>query len=212
MQLNKAIPALLLGLWTLSGCASHKEPATEPADRPIATDIDPQTAEPDYWYAQPASVTVEAADYDKLWHACEESLRSRRFALDRMDYRDGVMSSAPLTSKQFWELWRSDVVGTYDIMEGSVGTLRRTIRFELTRNPAGGCSVAPKVLIERFSSEQQRVTAVSSFRSAINPGQAASESPVSVRVPSHRLWYALRRDPRLEAAVAADLRQQLTRP
>lgn len=213
MQLKNAISGLLLGLSILGGCGSSHQATTQPSTqpyRPIATDIDPALANPDYWYAQPGVASVPANDYDKLWYACERAIRGRRFAPDRMDYRDGVMTSEPLVSKQFWELWRSDVVDAYDLEESSIATHRRTIRFDVKRGPGGSCTAVPKVVIERFTAPDRRITVANNYRSAVSPMERiASQGPQSINLPGVHRWYALRRDAALEKALAQDVQGYL---
>ena len=212
MQFKNAIPVLLLALSMLGGCVYGPEATTPPSTRPIATAIGLGTANPDYWYARPGVVSVPAGDYDKLWQACERALRGRRFAPDRMDYRDGVMTSEPLTSRQFWEVWRSDVVDTYDLAESSIGTLRRTIRFDLNRSPDGACTAIPRVVIERFTASDRRITIATDYRGAVSPMErTASRSPQSLNQPGARQWYALRRDTELEKVLAQDVEGYLAR-
>ncbi len=210
MQLKNTIPGLLLALSLLGGCGSDHVAPPPPSTRPIATDIDPATANPAYWYAQPGVVSVPAGDYDKLWYACERAIRGRRFAPDRMDYRDGVMMSEPLVSRQFWELWRSDVVDSSDITAASIGTLRRTIRFEVTRSPDGACVAVPKVVVERFTAPDRRTTVVNNYRGAVSPMErTALRAPQSIAEPGVRRWYALGRDAALEKALAQDVQDFL---
>lgn len=216
MQLKNAIPGLLLALSMLGGCAGGRNanipPSPPPSTRPVATDIDPASANPDYWYAQPAIVNVSAGDFDKLWQACERALRARRFTPDRMDYRDGVMTSQPLTSRQFWEVWRSDVVDSHGLTESSIGTLRRTIRFDLSRSPDGACAAIPRVVIERFTAPEQRITVALNYRAALSSMErTASRSPQSISQPGTRQWYALHRDTELEKALAQDVQENLAR-
>ena len=216
MQLKNAIPSLLLALSMLGGCAGGGDAniplPPPPSTRPIATDIDPASANPDYWYAQPATANVSAGDFDKLWNACERALRARRFTPDRMDYRYGVMTSEPLTSRQFWEVWRSDVVDSHDLMESSIATQRRTIRFDLSRSPDGAAAAIPRVVIECFTAPEHRITVALNYRAVLSPMErTASLSPQSISQPGIRHWYALRRDTELEKALAQDVQNNLAR-
>ena len=69
--------------------------------------------------------------------------------LDRQDFRAGVITTKPLVSKQFWELWRNDVVTLSDMANSSLATHRRTLRFDIDRKDAGGYVATPRVVVER---------------------------------------------------------------
>src|SRR5690606_576953 len=73
-----------------------------------ATDVDPALADPAYHLAQPAVATVRHGDFTALWDAAEEVARTRLFAIDRRDYRGGRLTTHPMVSKQWFELWRRD--------------------------------------------------------------------------------------------------------
>ena len=181
-----------------------------PSTRPTATDIDPASADAGYWLTKPAVASVAAADYDRLWKACGDVLKQRRFTLDRQDYRSGVLTSRALTSKQFFEVWRHDTVTARDTLQSSLGTLRRIVYFDVTRNPDGSAGASPKVVVERYTTEEHRITAVTSYRSLINPTERSSfAAPASIGEPGEDHWYAVGRDSHLEAALVEDLRQRL---
>src|SRR5687768_16374384 len=113
----------------LAGCAAQPSkslPAPAPTTQPSAA-----TGRPPYWLRQPAVATVKANDFEPLWRACEDAADHFGFALDRLDYRNGVITTLPLTSKQFWELWRNDVVTLGDLANSSMATYRRTLRFDI---------------------------------------------------------------------------------
>ncbi len=176
---GSALPALLIG-----GCLKSHPGA------PLATDIDPKLATPEYWYARPATVTVSSNDFNALWEACERTARNRFFEIDRRDFRAGVLATKPMVSKQFWELWRKDVGTFKDSREATLGTIRRTILFQFNRESSGGYTVVPKVLVER----QAHIEA----KYMIDPNFIA---------PAY--WYAIRRDTALELKLAASVREKL---
>src|SRR5688500_12470852 len=87
---------------TLAGC-SHVEQS------PALTQTDPKLATQAHWIAQPATATVVHDNFDELWEAAIRAARWRGFKPDRIDYRNGVLVSHPLVSKQVFELLRRDV-------------------------------------------------------------------------------------------------------
>src|SRR3982750_1746160 len=132
---------LLIGFSRLVGCIG--EPSNPAATQP-ATVIDPATTQPSYFYQQPGGPTVRWNDFEALWDTCETVARDFLFKIDRSDFRAGVLTTAPLTSRQWFEVWRRDVRTLSDIEQNNVSNTCRTIRFEFTREPGGTYVVAPK--------------------------------------------------------------------
>ncbi len=194
------------------GCASHSRshPTTQ-----MATDIDPATTQPAYWYGQPAVASVEGDSFHRLWSTAEDVARSYFFKIDRTDYRDGILTTEPLVSAQFFEPWRRDVQTVEDAVDASMATMRRTIRFEFTRVDADHWRVTPKVLIERRSIAEQRITSVvlyrKTFRRPVKSRDEPSGTPESdqgIYLPA-RYWYPIGRDEALEKSIAERMESRL---
>ena len=177
----------------LVGCGgkitSHPGAATQSTR---VTEVDPQTAEPQYWLRQPAVAQVTHSDRTALWEAAEDTARQWMFVIDRRDHRGGVLTTEPMVSKQWFELWRKDAGTGEDVAEASLGPIRRSIHFEFRQDADGTHSVAPRVLVERMSRVDERnVGLIAQFETA----------PV--------YWYALRRDEAMERKVAEAVRSRL---
>ena len=201
-----------------AGCAANAPSLSESSSgvTEVATDVDPATTQPTYWLDL-AALSVSANDFDRLWRAAEETARDFGFATDRTDYRAGLMTTVPLTSAQWFEFWRSDVRAPDDLAESSTATVRRTIRFEFTREPDGTFKCFPKVLVERQAIAEQRITSVTSYRAVYRrparPGdrpRGTRESDEGVMLPS-RYWYPTGRDQTLETALIDSLNEKLRR-
>src|SRR3954470_15649838 len=78
------------------GCITGRQ---DPAATQPATAVDLATTQPEYWYARPTVAEVRASDFGKLWDAAKETARKYQLALDREDYRAGVISTVPEMSK-----------------------------------------------------------------------------------------------------------------
>jgi hypothetical protein len=212
----------LLTLVTLVmiGCATHSKSltaTTTPSTTQTATDIDPATTQPSYWYAMPAVASAEADDFQTLWETCKDVARSYFFKIDRMDYRAGVLTTEPLVSAQFFEPWRRDVETIDDATESSLATIRRTIRFEITHD-GDRWRATPKVLIERRTIAERRITSVVLYRNAFKNVRGnkrdlpsgTRESDVGVYLAS-RYWYAIGRDETFERSIAERLQSHLNK-
>lgn len=179
---------VVCGLWLAQGGCIGKRPANPAATQPV-TEVDEKTARPYYWLAQPATEQVSAKDFMTLWETCERVAQSYLFRIDRRDFRAGMLTTEPTVSKQFFEFWRKDAGDWQDVKEASVGTIRRTIYFQFSQNLDGTYSVGPKVLVERQVRVERKLL-------------LDSETPAVY-------WYALRRDTKMEMALAGAIRKRL---
>ena len=208
--------AVAVTILVMSGCITKPQ---NPAATQPATAIDPATTQPTYWLAQPAAAQVQARDFDALWDVCKTTARDYLYALDREDYRSGVMTTVPLVSKQWFEPWRPDTGTAYDVLANSLGAIRRTLRFEVSRNADDGTyTVTPKVLVERESILERRVTDVSQYRFAfsgpatkIPPREAVTLEPETYPDVPIKYWYPTGRDTVMEKQVAERVRHGLER-
>jgi hypothetical protein len=210
-DLPRAARRLLLpalgGACVLTGCVAHVSE--------LATDVDPATTQPSHWMVQPSAATVTSADFGMLFAACEDVARDYLFRIDRIDYRSGVLTTHPLVSGQWFEPWRLDARTQDDRMESSIATIRRTIRFEITRAGEQTWEMKPKVLVERQAIAERRITSVVLYRSVFTPARDSRgrltgtvESDQGINLPQ-RYWYPQRRDEAFERAIAAAVEQRL---
>jgi hypothetical protein len=183
----RLLPALIVFCAMMIGCIG-KKPANPAATQPV-TLVPAERAEPEYWLRQPPTAEVKAPSFDALWRSSEAAAKKCLFEIDLRDYRRGQLVTKPMTSRQWFEVWRKDTKGVGNLAENSLGTLRRTVYFEFTKNLDGTFTVAPKVVVERMS--------------RADPKYAGQIEEARV------YWYALRRDPGLEERLAESIRQRM---
>jgi hypothetical protein len=204
-MMHRRSAAFGLALLILSGCHASHPPTTQKA-----TAIDPIQATPGYWLSQPAVAKIPATDFYKLWYACRTEAHDRLFLIDREDFREGLLTTQPMVSKQFTELWRTDSVTIPGIAESTLATVRRTVRFQLTKDQNGGYIAVPKVLVERFVSSERRLTAIDEYHQAFTGPRPTDDVYVD---PGSKLptdyWYAIGRDTALERDLADAIRRRL---
>ena len=206
-----------------AGCAGkHASVATPPARQVSATgpaSTQPvqsiASGRPAYWLRQPAVATVRSNNFDALWNACEEAARHFGFVLDREDFRAGVVTTDPLTSKQFFEIWRNDVATAEDLANSSLATYRRTLRFDIDKEKSGGYVASPRVVIERYSRTEQPISASVYLRNAFRTQRksrawGSRETDRGVQLP-RQSWYATGRDEAIEKRIAAEVSKRLDR-
>ncbi len=213
----RALHWSLLGL-LLTGCAGTQREELNRDSFPSTRDATTQSGQTQAANARSATTqfattnpSVSSRNFDALWKACERALWSRHFRIDRRDYRAGLITTYPLISKQFFEVWRTDALGVGDVAESSINTVRRTVRVEIQHDASTGVYTAtPRVEIERYSTAGRRLTSAATYRSAFRRSEARGtrESDAGITIPG-RYWYSLGNDERLEAALAKSTRNRL---
>ena len=193
---------------TLPGCITGKQ---DPAATQPATAADPKSNQWDYWFNKPAVTEASSPDFDKLWNACRSALVADGFLIDRTDYRDGVITTLPLPSKQFYEVWKTDVVTVHDLAQSSLGTMRRTVRIDIRRGDDGKFHAAPKVVVDRFSLLAKRITSVAQYRMVFaittNDVRLSTEEEGPNVVAQY--WYPVARDYNLEKDIVSSAKSRL---
>jgi hypothetical protein len=196
------------GLVLLTGCMPEK---VDYSARP-ATSIDPKTKQLDFWFDKPAVASVQSADYDVLWDAAARTLHDYSFYVDLTDYREGKLTSHPLTSKMPFEFWKHDVVDPHSQLECSLSTMRHTAQFLIHKLDDGQYVCEPKVVVEHYAMPERRITSVIEYQEAFSIQRpainGASDEGVVLQV---EYWYAVARDEALERAMADSMRQMLAR-
>ena len=124
----------------LTGCVKYTQPVT-----------------------QPAALTAPEKDFDVVWQAARQTLRTYRFDLDRQDRRAGVITTLPMTGMHFFELWRKDAARPVDFSESTVQTLYRTARVSVRPVKPGAKTYAAQVevLVRRSDKARAEVTSAS---------------------------------------------------
>jgi hypothetical protein len=175
-----------------------------------ATAIDAKLANSEYWFNQPAVERIEAPDYETLWNACELAAHDASFTIERFDYRTGLLTTKPLISKQFFELWKHDIVDFHDQVLSDAATRRRVAHFQIIKRDDTHYVCEVKVVIEHYSMSERRMTAVMQYREAFSTRRQLEEERTDDGTPVRiEYWYAERRDEPLEHSLGARVRAHL---
>lgn len=202
---------LLIAMAAGAGCGSSaKRYATATSMPAVATEVDPQQADPAYWLSQPAVATVAGSDLDRLWNAAEQVSADYLFPIDRRDRREGLLTTQPVISPQWFEPWRRELQTADDVAQSSVATIRRSIRWTFTPGN-DGYVVTPKVLIERQSLVEERVSGVLGrgyFQRQNDTTFGTRETDRNVILPDN-YFYPVGRDAEFEKRLAEKLRARM---
>jgi len=111
---------------------------------------------------EPAPQTPEQESFQRLWQASRHVLISYHFRLDRQDPRAGVITTWPMTGKQFFELWRKDSARATDTSESTLQTIYRAVRVTIRPGPDGqGYEPVVEVLVSRSDKPRDGISSTS---------------------------------------------------
>jgi len=195
----------------MAGCMLGKQ---HPAATQPATSIDPKTAQADYWLKQPAVAHAPATDFDSLWNACRDAVVADGFSVDRTDYREGLLTTLPLVSKQAYEFWRNDVVAAHDLAQSTLGTIRRTVWITIKRLPDGSFQATPKAVVERYATVERRITSAAQYRDIFSIRLLdvyRDAEQTGVPIPAE-YYYAIGRDHALEKQLVQSIESRIIPP
>lgn len=208
-RLSRVAVALPVAVLLAAGCIG-KRPANPAATQPV-TVKDLATTQPSYWINMPGVAEVDSLYFQPLWDACEAVARNYGYQLDRTDFRLGLLTTRPMVSKEFLEPWRKDAGTSRDVLDASLATVRRTVRFEIN-NDGGTYRMTPKVLVERQTIVERRTTSSAQYRT-IFAGPAVPETKEAVTSEDTDLpktyWTPYARDQVMERAIAKAVEKRL---
>ncbi len=160
----------------------------------------------------PERPRVLGADVDRVWAVAKEELIGRGFRIDRLDRRAEVMATYPLASKQWFEFWRHDVVGSEHLQESSLQTVRRKVSLSLELGDDGRTRLDCEVVVERLAA--QRGASGRIIRAKDIFGSTSGKMPTlqswADRMKMEQHWVVLGRDEALELAVLDGIDKTLT--
>jgi len=107
----------------------------------------------DYVTRRPLDVTPQSEQAQRLWTTTGDVLRRHHFELDRTDWRQGVITTMPETSRVFFEFWRKDVQTDEDLWESIINPIRRWVEVHFHPDETGRWqSLSVRVHKERLTS------------------------------------------------------------
>jgi hypothetical protein len=150
--------------------------------------------------------TIEIkGDMDRVFRICQDELKNRGFELDRVDRRDGWIETFPMTSAQWFEFWRGDVVGDYAWAESNLQTVQRRVKMTVSTMNDQNVRLLCEVSVERREADSERVQTMGpvaardlfSVRTGRIPGLGEGKS----KTGAESQWTPLGNDPELEHAI-----------
>ena len=105
----------------------------------------------------PQGMTAAERNRDDLWQASLTVLRKYYFTIDRQDRRAGVITTLPMTGKQWFEFWRRDAVTPADAAESSLHTIYRSVTVTIRPSAPGAGTFEPTVHSKILRSDRSQL-------------------------------------------------------
>lgn len=81
--------------------------------------------------AEPA--TQAERNFEAVWNSSRNIIKKYGYEFDRMDKREGIITTYATPGGQFFEFWRKDSGNTFDWRENSVHTMLRAVKVTISR-------------------------------------------------------------------------------
>ncbi|MBU0618191.1 MAG: hypothetical protein KKI02_10775 [Planctomycetes bacterium] len=128
-------------------------------------------------------------------------LRRRDFTPERVDRDAGLVVTQPSTGQQWFEFWRHDSIGGYQLLESSIHTVRRIVTVHVdpveADSPGDEFRVSVQVGKQRHSAPERQVTTASGALAIYSEHLPTTEGLAASRAEGEH-WVPLGRDVQLE--------------
>jgi len=136
--------------------------------------------------------------------AAHDVLTDMHFAIEKLDVEQGIARTWPLRAGQFFEFWRSDNVGAFNVAEANVQSLRRTVELRMgTEAPTSSdLWVECTVQVQRLALPANEIAGLShAYQIHTQSTAAVQRLDVTPEQREGMAWIDLGTDPQLAAEV-----------
>jgi len=103
----------------------------------------------------PPEMSAAERNFESVWQASQDILHEYYFEVDRRDRRARVMTTEPMTGKQWFEFWRKDSVAPYAVAESTLQTIYRVVEVRIQPAAGGDETYEPDVTVYIFRSDRR---------------------------------------------------------
>lgn len=150
----------------------------------------------DYSSTRTLDISSTADDKDRVLLAIQDTLRRCNYRLDRVDLREGLVTTLPETSKHFFEFWRHDVDTRHDFWEATLNPIRRWVEVRLS-DDTDGQVLAVVVHKERLSAPDRQFNSTGAAYQFFGESLPSTTGLDRVTRADDR-WLDVGRDPAME--------------
>lgn len=152
-------------------------------------------------YVTSRAVTIDndSTKTSAFWEGIQNALHNRGFKLDRVDERAGVITTLPVTSQQFFEVWRHDVNTREDFWEATLNPIRRWVEVNVSRDEDGTWNnIAVIVHKQRYSAPDRQFNSTGALTQYFAASLPTTTGETTVGAERDR-WLDIGRDGAMEA-------------
>lgn len=117
----------------------------------------------------PAKLTPVERNFQAVWDASCEVLRSYRFTVNQRDRRAGVIGTAPMAGKHFFEWWRRDQLTASGALENTVQPVYRDASVQINETEKGQYAPVVTVTVSRLMFKDDSERKISIYEMAATP-------------------------------------------
>ena len=154
-------------------------------------------------------ICLSQTDKSVAMLTAEDILAKMHFTIDKADSKLGIITTRPLSSAQFFEFRRSEVVGIKQGLEANIHTTRRTVKLNIVPGAQDLCidctvSVYRLTLPEHLISSGSK--AYTLFSKSTQQMQTLEPHPEQIE---GMVWHDIGKDPDLAMLILNKIKQRL---
>jgi hypothetical protein len=159
--------------------------------------------------SSPKDMIVSDTGKTKAIQIAEDVLTRMHFTIDKFDPNSGFIKTRPLPGAQFFELWRSDNIGTKNWINSNLHSIRRTAEININQQTAG-LDINCIVKIQRLSLPAREVTSSARVYQMFSiSGPALQTLQLHPEQQERMAWIDLGRDTELENEILKRIHYRL---
>ncbi len=172
------------------------------------------------------AVYAERATRATVLQAAHEVLSRMQFPIEKLDVEQGIVRTRPLRGAQFFEFWRSDNAGPFNVAEANLQTIRRSVEIRVKKRAAdhrqkagdafglqpatSGLCIECGVSVQRLSLPGNEIASVSqAYRIHSQSTPTVQRLAVTPQQERGMAWVDLGQDPQLAAEILRRVAQRL---
>jgi hypothetical protein len=155
----------------------------------------------------PNPMPLPGTNVESAERLARRALEDLRFEMVRPEAAPGRLETRPLVGASWFECWRQDTVGSDQVLESSLHTIRRRAAVAIT-GTATGSQVAVTVTKERLSAPQQEPPPIGAGYSLYRSPSIPMDRPDDLAARDET-WLDEGRDPLLEQRILSGIYRQV---
>jgi hypothetical protein len=154
-------------------------------------------------------ICTQGIDRQAAMAAAQRTLEDVHFVIEKADPNAGYIRTRPLAAGQFFELWRSDTVGSENFAEANLHSVTRVAEIDVN-GPDGEVCIACKVATRRLSMPQREVSNATELPGVFGKSSGGLQT---IKLDNEQqkvaVWMDMGPDVNLQARILARIKKQI---